>query len=364
MKVGIVTIYDLKNYGNRLQNYAVSEILRKIGIQSDTLIIDDNSAIETLKNKLRPIIGKKPRYHWNIIEEHPLYVCDYSPLEKKRYENFKNFSHKYINIKRVRLNKTLNNQYNFFIVGSDQVWNTDIGHGLSWEFLSFASSNKRISYAPSFGGSTVQNRVDEVSQYLKEFKSISVRESSGVYFIKRISGRNATHLIDPTLMLDSSEWRVISKKLENINLPKKYILTYFLGNTNNDVETKIQQIADNSGLPVIRLRDLTQPDIFVSGPSEFIYLINHALLVITDSFHGSVFSFIFEKPFMVFNREENLPNMMARVESLLEMFSLKRKYVNSGLPNNIWEHDYTEGYKQLEIEKNKAIDFLKKALQE
>lgn len=364
MKVGIVTIYDLKNYGNRLQNYAVSEVLRSLGVYSDTLIIDDTPLKRKIKNGIKVILGKKPYIHWNLQEENKLFTKDYSQLEYERYEKFKSFSHKNIKIKYVKLSKNLNEQYDYFITGSDQVWNTDIGHGLPWEFLSFADQNKRISYAPSFGGAEIHDRVNDASKYLFQMKDISIREFSGVNFIKKISGRDAIHLVDPTLMLECSQWRSVEVKPEKPLIPKKYILTYFLGDYNEDAEHIIQKLIDTYQLPVIRLKDLTQPEVFVSGPSEFLYLIDHASLVLTDSFHGSVFSFIYGIPFLVFNREGNLPNMMARVDSFLDLFCLKRKYVNSGLPNDIWEHDYTEGYKQLEIERKKAIDFLKKALED
>lgn len=364
MKVGIVTIYDLKNYGNRLQNYAVSEVLKSLGVYSDTLIIDDTPLKRKIKNIIKVYLGKKPNIHWNLQEENKLFTKEYSQLEFERYEKFKSFSHKNINIKYVKLSKNLNEQYDYFIAGSDQVWNTDIGHGLPWEFLTFAEPNKRIGYAPSFGGTEIHNRVDDVSKYLCQMNSISIREFSGVSFIKNISGREAIHLIDPTLMLECSKWRLVEEKPATNLLPEKYILTYFLGNRNEGAEHIIQNLIDTYQLPVIRLRDINNSEIFVSGPSEFLYLIDHASLILTDSFHGSVFSFIFGKPFMVFNREGDLPNMMARVDSFLDMFYLKRKYAGSGLPNDIWEHDYTEGYKQLDIERRKAIDFLKKALED
>lgn len=101
-----------------------------------------------------------------------------------------------------------------------------------------------------------------------------------------------------------------------------------------------------------------------AGPSEFLWLFDHADLILTDSFHACVFSFLFNKPFVVYDRNWNERNMNSRLETLLSKFSLERKYANSGIENDIWEHDYEEGYKQLEIEREKAIGFLKKALED
>ena len=230
------------------------------------------------------------------------------------------------------------------------------------EFLSFAKPEKRISFAASFGGDMIHENIDSVAKYLKQMKRISVREESGVDIVKKISGRDAVHLVDPTFMINTEAWDRLSKKPEKIEMPDKYVLTYFLGEKNRDVYDALSSI--DSNIPVINLKDLNQPDIFVSGPSEFLYLFSHASLILTDSFHGCAFSFIYNKPFLVFDRKGDTPNMMARVTSLLKLFHLERKYTNSGLPNDIWEHDYTEGYKQLEIERKKTMDFLKKALED
>lgn len=109
--------------------------------------------------------------------------------------------------------------------------------------------------------------------------------------------------------------------------------------------------------------DYTQFNVFISGPSEFIYLIEHASLVLTDSFHACVFSFLFNKPFLVYSRQsDNMENMMSRIETFLSKFHLERKYVNSGLINDVMECDYIEGFKQLEIERKKVIEFLKMSM--
>ena len=100
------------------------------------------------------------------------------------------------------------------------------------------------------------------------------------------------------------------------------------------------------------------------GPSEFLWLFDHADIILTDSFHACVFSFLFNKPFIVYDRNWDGGNMNSRLETLLSKFSLERKYANSGIENDIWEHDYTEGYKELEIERKKSIEFLKKALED
>ena len=99
-----------------------------------------------------------------------------------------------------------------------------------------------------------------------------------------------------------------------------------------------------------------------SDPCEFLWLFDHADLVLTDSFHACIFSFLFNKPFLVYDRNWTDGNMNSRLETLLKKFHLERKYASAGLENDIWEHDYTDGYKQLALERQKATDFLNKAL--
>ena len=97
------------------------------------------------------------------------------------------------------------------------------------------------------------------------------------------------------------------------------------------------------------------------GPSEFLYLIAHAELILTDSFHACVFSFIYERTFLVYNRQ-GTDNMMSRMQTLFTKFNLERKYVDSGLENDIFEYDYTVGKKRLVEEQKKVISFLKESM--
>ena len=175
-----------------------------------------------------------------------------------------------------------------------------------------------------------------------------------------MTGRDATVLVDPTMLLTKDEWRKVSKKPRGAK--EGYILTYFLSPKCDEAKTKLEEIKEDK--EVYELLNPNDKIAGTAGPSEFLWLFEHADLILTDSFHACVFSFLFNKPFIVYDRNWNEGNMNSRLETLLSKFSLERKYANSGLPNDIWEHDYTEGYKQLEIERKKAIDFLKKALED
>ena len=143
---------------------------------------------------------------------------------------------------------------------------------------------------------------------------------------------------------------------------ESYILTYFLSPKCEEAIKQLEEIQDNRCV-----YELLNPKDAVAGsagPSEFIWLFDHADLILTDSFHACVFSFLFNKPFLVYDRNWTECSMNSRLDTLLKKFHLERKYASSGLGNNIWEHNYEEGYKQLEKERLKAITFLKNALEE
>ena len=343
-KIGIITLTDMYNYGNSLQNYAVQQIINKLGFISETLFVSFGG-IKILAI-IKSII-KGSYYHKKIL-------------------SFKHFNKRNLTIRyRNHFNVNTNSQYDAFVVGSDQVWNT------SWYdtfpfmkevyLLCFADNNKKISFAASFGIDVVKSNYNEFfSSQLLKFKALSVREEAGSEIIKELTGKDAEVLVDPTMLLDREEWQKIYKKPKHAK--EGYILTYFLSPKCNEAKVKLEDIKGNK-----EVYELLNPDDKVAGsagPSEFLWLFDHADIILTDSFHACVFSFLFNKPFIVYDRNWDGGNMNSRLETLLSKFSLERKYANSGIENDIWEHDYTEGYKQLEIERKKAIDFLKKALED
>lgn len=362
-KVGVITIYDLLNYGNRLQNYAVHRILEDMGTYPETLVIDEIGK----KELLRRLLHQEPIFNWNTRQESESFINSLDEMNRKKYDNFKAFTNHYISINKMKIigtiSKKIDDRYRFFIAGSDQIWNCTTGQAASWEFLEFATSQKCISYAASFGINHIPDRYrKKIRKGLNHIAHISVREQAGAKIVTELTGRNVEVLIDPTMMIDASDWLKIALKPKKIDCDKPYILTYFLGDCSEQAENDLNRYAAMHDLVVYNLLDYAQPDLFVSGPSEFVYLISHAKLVMTDSFHACVFSFLFRKPFLVYNRVSSKGNMISRIETLLKKFHLERKYVDSGLDNDLFEADYTEGYNQLEVERKKAMDFLKKSM--
>lgn len=356
-RAAIITIYPPEpNYGNKLQNYASMSILRELGLVPETIITEPQPLLSKMKlnivlnaisgYKLR---GKKAQLQW------------------KRRISFAEFSNQYLKPSYVVLNDELShNSYDFYFVGSDQVWNPR-WYG-SYEkkkelfLLSFANPSQMICMAPSFGVDHLPVQWEGwFREKLARFNNISVREQAGADIIYELTGKKAEVVIDPTMMLDVDDWNKISKSPHKLDTTKPYILTYFLGKKGDLVEKTINDLKFEYCLNIYHLNEIANENLYSIGPSEFIYMISHASIVLTDSFHASVFSFLYERPFLVFPRDGKT-DMMSRIDTLLERFDLRRKYVFSGLSNDVLEHDYSKGKAQLEIERKRARSFLIKSL--
>lgn len=347
-KVGIVTITLGINYGNRLQNYALQETLNKIGVVSQTFenIYQEKNIFKKIKRQ--QVLKKKEK----IFE-----------LKLKKFHEFDN---KYINIKgkikSSHVPKKINKQFDYFICGSDQIWNPYFDGNRGPNFLMFAKKDKTISYAASFGTSDIPSeRKLEFKKYLEHIGSLSCREEQGVKIIKDLTGRDAQLVLDPTLLLNKTEWEQIAKKTKYAP-QKKYLLTYFLGNISDDYIKKINYISDKNNLKVFNVMDLSDINKFSTDPSEFIYLIQNAELICTDSFHGTIFSIIFNKPYIIFDRNDNIESMSSRFTSLNNILKLPNRYYKNIREEDIFKIDYSLINITIEKERNKSIEYLKKSL--
>lgn len=350
-KVGIVTINN-SNYGNRLQNYALQEILAKLGVKPITI---KNIGLMNKKT------GKFNYFLRNI--KHIYKKNDF--LDKKEREKYFIEFNKNINFSRTtfnwfRLKKF--KDFDYFITGSDQVWNPNFGRLTDFDLLTFVEPKKRISFSASFGVSKIPAKYqDKLRKALRYYKAISVREITGKEIIKNIVGRNdVTVLLDPTMLLDAEAWDKVSKKPCQLKTDK-FILNYFLGDLSEKNMLEIDRVARKYQCEVINILDKNSP-YYECGPSEFLYLEKHAFLICTDSFHASVFAILYGRPFLVFDREDNHVNMNSRLDTLLSIFKLDFRKYTGKISDEILHCDYTEVYKILENEREKSQKFLANAL--
>ena len=291
-------------------------------------------------------------------------------LNLKKHRRLINFLKFNKNIKFARFGidkshiiKNINKKYDYFITGSDQVWNPNFNRMSDIDFLVFATPEKRVAFSASFGISEIP---EDMKDYYKErllgIKYLSVREDTGKDIIENLTGREDIQvLVDPTMLLTSEEWDKVAKKPEQLKDNKKYILNYFLGELSDKRKKEIQEVAEKNDCEIINILDENSP-FYQTGPSEFLYLEKNAFLICTDSFHSCVFAILFNKPFIVFDREDAMEKMNSRLETLLKKFKLEDRWYNNKIEEEQLKIDYTEAYKILESEREKAKIFINNAI--
>lgn len=348
MKIGIVTIVS-QNYGNRLQNYALQTYLKKINREIEVVTFKRNYSRNVILGKCKQLLN-------SILHKKTVY-------EKKKEQCFAEFDKRILFapeiIYRAKTNKNLADKYDYFIAGSDQVWNPEYPITSAADFMCFAEESKRLSYSASIGVSTFDNCAKiQFENWINGVKEVSVREDAGKAAIKELTGRDVEVHVDPTLLLSKKEWEEVEQKPDWYN-NEKYILAYFLGPVPEDAEQMMHDIIKENGLKVIYMDLESQGVMYAHGPSEFIWLIHHAEKVYTDSFHGTVFSLIFDKVFVVFERTGNENSTGSRIECLLKKFDITTEVKNVVSVNNV---DREKFKVTLEKERIKSREYLKRCL--
>lgn len=308
MLIGILTFHWATNYGAVLQTYALQTALRKYGAQA--------TVIDYYPKRLKPsFAGCFYTRHQKKIKKN---ILQY--IKEKRIERFRRSRlHRTAYCRDSRKINELENNFDCYICGSDQVWNewfvrkgnkrTDFVY-----FLDFVPADKIIaSYAASFG--TAEYPADllpEVRKNLERFDFLSLRENSGLELVRTLGFENACLVPDPTLLLEKDDY----KQLINRNEPKRrrYAFSYILHDRENDAKALLEAISENN----IDIRSCA-----AGGISDWLSCIYYSDIVITNSFHGIVFSIIFEKPFVAILIKKS--GMNDRIITLLSRLGLENR---------------------------------------
>ena len=361
LKVKMLTFHNAENYGATLQAYALKETLKKLGTNpsfvnyENKAILSDYKLIRT--NSLKSFFSSL----WFL------------PRNLKRKISFKSFSDacldtnskKYTEISQIEQDIE---DTDIFVAGSDQIWNPELTGGLSDIYtLNFETDKniKRLIYGASLGNEELlQKHALDFKAKTEKLDYISVREQSIINQLENICGKKIEQVIDPTLLLDKYDWDKLILNNATTNLKgKKYILVYTL--FESDQVTKIANyISKLTGLKVIHFRKYNAYNneymsLYSKGPIDFVNAFKNAEYIITNSFHGTVFSIIYEKKFYsVLPKERE-----GRIKDLLETLSLDCRIVekieNINSDENI---DYTFAKDKIEEMKSQSIEYLKKGV--
>lgn len=308
MKAGILTLQEADNYGAVLQAYALQTALLDLGVESEFIRFEDET--ETAKNDQNRPAGPK------------IFVRQLLEKAKIRSGLFSDFRRDYLKCAApVPREKTdeLNDKYDLFITGSDQVWNLSIPKVDGRYFLPFASPKKRFSYAASFGGSSVPDQMKGwCAQQLKHFQDISVREEYGRETVKSLIGRDSVVCTDPVFLLESARWNELTYEVEE----KNYLLLFLIQYSKEAIDFA-EKLAEERN---VKVKIVTASFMYACGVSawnetgvtDWLSFIKNADCVVTDSFHGCAFSMIFGRPFSVVCLKDGLEKRNGRIIELLE----------------------------------------------
>ena len=386
MKIGIVTFVKADNYGAELQAYALQRKLNMLGYDAEVLDLEKEKGVMasskrniliSLKNRIsyyglckgvikfvRAIIDTLLERKANN-ENKDLAISKHAVFEVFFYEKIKHSS-EYIKLDDLST-KVL--PYGLYIAGSDQIWNYMQTKRLDVYFLEFANrfNARKISYAASFSVSEIPSDLKSIyKKLLGNLDAISVRERNAIDIVRELSDKPVIQVLDPTLLLNREQW-VKDLALENY-LPKdkQYVVIYTLSGSKYIYELA-KNIAKKFNAEVINIKSgyyRTKVDdgithIMNAGPQEFISILDNAVYVITDSFHGTAFSINFNIPFTTLLNP--VSNINSRAISLLEICQLKERIIyddgKNRLPQNLCV-DFTKSNEILSAWRDSSIDYL------
>ena len=349
-RIGILTIESL-NYGNRLQNYALQALIESLGFYCETIHRKTTSG-QSAKSMVKRIIKRE--------------ICRLIYTREQAFRCFDKNIHKSSDWASAnKVSPGLASRYDYFISGSDQVWNPYFEFIGDSDLLYFARREQKIAYAASFGidfEAIPEQRKARMAELLSDYKALSVREVEGVRIIRNLTGRDAQLVIDPTLTMNCQEWEKLEKRPPFVKKDDRYILVYALASKSKRFQNAVEQVR-KSGTRVIdiypdanKLKKFLMP----VGPSEFIYLIHHAEMILSDSFHATAFSLIYHKKAQIFKREDL--DMSSRITTIAHTLALADRLQADGTFVLDETVDFDLVDKKLAQEKAKAIAFLKNAL--
>ena len=333
-KICVVTWYGGTNYGTNLQAYALVKKLELMGYDT----------------KIKGNISKNINYFF-----YPYLVFDRINNKIKRRKNNKiiyevdrdtqKFFNEFIKEKLPKLNSygreewgKIEKDYTAFITGSDQVWNPNYFQASM--MLDFIPHNKikKIAYAPSIGVNSLSKKIKrKYKRLLKKYEAISVREEQAAKILQDISPVSVKVVLDPTMLLTCEEWNELTDEA-NINriemLEEKYIVCYFVGDR-KDYIRYVEKVKNETGMKcfVIPINNNVKMENCITltgiGPKEFIWMIKHASIILTDSFHASVFSILYHKEFYVLKRfpENSATSQNSRLHQILDMYKLSNRWI-------------------------------------
>lgn len=360
-KIGICTLYyKNRNYGANLQAYALSMVLKNMGNDVEIVNYYYSTKFRRILSAVKQTVKKKDKTAEDIRKRN------------KVVDSF-NKSIPHSKVYYVNTIDRANSDYDCFITGSDQVWNPDfINRYMSLEFTD--GTKPTAAYAASTGKIVLnEDQKKKLKNALEHTKYVSIREKDSIRALKEITEKPISYVLDPTMLLTAKEWdNICSERL----IKEDYLFCYFLGG-NENLRKVAREYADARGLKLVTLPYLNAAyrkvdegfgdyALYEVSPKGFLSLVKHASFVMTDSFHATVFSHLYERPFAVSGKKED--QMGCRMKSLVELFGTEERYFTDHSMVSVNGLQKLEGRPMLinwslyEVMKKQSIEFLKRAV--
>lgn len=339
MRIGLIAAYN-DNYGSLLQVYATQQVLMEMGHSCEIIVYKKRKILTQIMRCFNiSLLKMKTDVIFRQLVTRTFYTDIYKDV-KIRNNRFKEFREKNLVFadevfEEDSLREKICNNYDLVLLGSDQVWNP-INMGTHFFTMELVPDNVyKITYAPSFGVSTIPwYQEANTRKYLNRIECISVREKTGAEIIKKYTGRNVKVVCDPTILINKKKWFSVGDR-ERI-VYDNYLFCYFLGNNQNQRKLA-KEYAQKNSLKIVALQHLDEfikEDISFADfalydidPFDFISLIKNATSVMTDSFHGTIFSILYEKNFYSFPRFSNKRKQStnSRIDNILNIVNLQNR---------------------------------------
>ena len=371
-KIALISVHNDPNYGSMLQAYALSAALSKLGYQNE--YIEYSSFKEKPKILRWGIEFLNSLFNFFGFVKKTEYSYWHSNAFRKQRELFRKFHTAYIpsSTRKYNINDihTSNAEYERFIIGSDQTWSplvTNIPNTLN--FLEFVSDNrKKAAYAPSIGTTHISpNYLPILRKHLSSFFLLSCREKQNAEFLSAFLGKEVFHVLDPTFLLTKSDWQKLEEK---ISVPEKFILCYILG-TKKCISDYAESLGSQKGLPVFYI--VTRPESLRYNKvlrnvsvGQFLFLLNRASYVVTDSFHGSILSINYGTNFYSFAKREMSNGFTDndRIMDFLSIVGLQNRFKTDSDSTFERDIDFVECYQILEPLRHQSLQYLSNLISE
>ena len=367
-RILLTTVFSAFNYGSSLQALAGKRIIEKTGYECElvklkSLVKGRDVRIGKLTTILfRSVFLKKN----NTLKT---YKTSYKKAlvegTGRKFFDFNDTYLKPIEVTNRELKRMAEKSVACFS-GSDQIWNSSTLYVDPLYYLRFAPKYKRVALSPSFGRDFIADyNKEKMKKWISDYPYLSVREDSGVRLIKELTGKDAMHLLDPTLIIRSDEWRsilCIEKK------PSDYILAYFLDEPSDYAKKSLKELKEKLGCKILAIpykfeRMDYSDGVVAAGPKEFVELVANAKVVCTDSFHGTVFAMNMHTPFFTFEREYGSANKQSeRVLSILRKVGMLDRYQPKNVVAELNNLDFEHSEEVLDAERKKAYDYVNNAI--